>query len=321
MYGAQPDAFTPVESLLACPAVYQAKGETMHKQFYGFSEEPFAVNPDTEFLYLTSSHLKVLSSLMSGIEAKKGIMLITGEEGTGKTILLRHLVKMLDPRVKAVLINRPSESFEEVLKGILHDLELPLEELDDSSMLSRFHEYLYQGLSMDETLLIAVDDAHEISWQVLEDLRMLCNPDLRVPGPGSVQEIFAGRPEFEKKLQSRELRQVLQRVEVRCRLKPLSEIEIQQYIEHRLKKVGSGLTNIFTPDAIDLICRYSQGIPRNINTLCYMAICGGYVLSRKKIGSDLVKKVFPVLGGHRPGWWQGVAGSVKALVDRVEKKL
>jgi general secretion pathway protein A len=299
--------------------MYQAKGVTMHKQFYGFSEEPFAINPDNDFCYLAPSHQEVLSSLKSGIVDRKGIMFITGEEGTGKTILLRQLVQMLDPSVKAVLISNPSESFVEVLKGILHDLELPPGEPDKSSMLSQFHEYLYRGLSRDETVLIVVDDAHEMSAQVLEELRMLCNPDPRIPGPGSVQEIFAGRPEFEEKLQSRELRQVLQRVAVRCRLQPLSEIEIQQYIDHRLNKVGSGKNNIFTPDAVDLICRYSRGIPRSINMLCYMAVCGGYALSRKEIGSDLVEKVFPVLNGHRLGGWKGVAGSVKALADNFKK--
>ena len=291
----------------------------MHKQFYGFAEEPFPINQDNDFWYPTRNNNEVLTSMMSAIKDRKGIVLITGEEGTGKTILLRKLLEMLDRSVTTILISRPSESFEEMLREILRDLELPPEGPDKSSMLSQFLEFLDRELSKDETVLIAVDQAHEISGQVLEELRILCNSRQGSPGSRSVQVILVGRPELEEKLRSRELRQLQQRVVVRCRLQPLSEIEIQQYVEHRLQKVGRSMADIFTPDAVDLIGKYSQGIPRSINMLCYMAICGGYVMSRKKIGPDLVEKVFPVVGTRRPGRRKGVAGSAKGLVDHFEK--
>jgi len=297
----------------------RAKGEAVHRQFYGFSEEPFSIKPDTGFWYPSRNHLEVLTTIRAGIKSGKGILVITGEDGMGKTILLRLLVEMLDPGVKAALISGPSESFEVVLEDLLRALELPRGEPDKSSMLSRLYEYLYSGLSRGQTVLIAVDEAHAFSGQVLEELRMLCNPDPRRPGPGIVQELFAAGPEFEEKLRAEDLMRILQRIEVRCRLGPLSELEIPQYVEHRLRKVGSGIAKIFTPEAVDLICKYSRGIPRNINMLCYMSICSGYALSRKHISSDLVEKALPVLNGHRSGRWQGVAGPVKALDDYIEK--
>lgn len=291
----------------------------MHRQFYGFSEEPFSIKPDTGFWYPSRNHLEVLTTIRAGIKSGKGILVITGEDGMGKTILLRLLVEMLDPGVKAALISGPSESFEGVLEDLLRALELPRGEPDKSSMLSRLYEYLYSGLSRGKTVLITVDEAHKFSGQVLEELRMLCNPDPRRPGPGIVQELFAAGPEFEEKLRGEDLMRILQRIEVRCRLEPLSQFEIPQYVEHRLRKVGSGITKIFTPEAVDLICRYSRGIPRNINMLCYMSICSGYALSRKHISSDLVEKALPVLNGHRSGRWKGVTGPVKAFDDTIEK--
>jgi general secretion pathway protein A len=290
----------------------------MYKEFYGFSEEPFALKPDPEFLFLTEYHKNVLDSLMQGITGRKGYLLVTGETGTGKTILLHQLMLMLDPKVKAVLLNQPSETFDELLKNILRDLDLPLGEQGKSFMLLQLHEYSLQKSSQEETLLILVDEAQELNEEVMEELRMLCSPDPRKPGPGSVQIVFVGDPEIEQKLKSQNLRQLLQRIAVTCRLRPLSEGESRQYIEHRLNRVGSSILDVFTPAAIDLICRYSEGNPLGINMLCYMAISGGCALSKKKVDAAVVETVFPILGRQKPSRWKEVKRPIEAFLDHVE---
>ncbi len=290
----------------------------MHKGFYGFSEEPFALGPDTRFFFLAEHHKNVLDTLVRGIAERKGFLLVTGEMGTGKTILLHQLMQMLDPKVKTILINQPLETSEDVLSVILQELELPLGEQDKGSMLSQVHEYFRQRLFQEEILLILVDEAHDLSRSVLEELRLLCNSDPRMPGPGFVQEVLVGQPEIYEKLKSEDLRQLLQRFAVRCQLRALSEGETQQYIEHRLNKVGANIANVFTPDAINLICKYSQGIPRSVNMLCYIAICGGYALSKEKIDAALVEEVCPILGLEKPSKWKDVKRPIEAFLDHIE---
>ncbi len=289
----------------------------MYKEFYGFSEEPFAPNPDPRFLFSTESHKKILDSLVQGIKARKGFSLVTGDAGTGKTSLIQQLMPMLDPKTKTILIDQPSKTFEELLEGILRDLCLPLEERSKSSMLWQLNEYLYQLSSLDETLLICVDEAQDLNEKVMEELRLLANPDPRRPGQGVVQEVFVGNSEIEEKLNSKNLRQLLQRISIRCRLEPLNESEIRQYINHRLDKVGSNISDVFTPDATDLICRYSKGVPRDINILCSIALSAGYALSKKKVDGDVVEGVSSIVDGRKPGKWRRTEGSFKGLLHHL----
>lgn len=289
----------------------------MYKDFYGFSEEPFALAPDLGFLFLTDSHRKILDSLLHAIRERKGFSLVTGGAGTGKTILIRHLISMLDSGIRSVFIDYPPETFEELLEQIFQDLGVPPEERSKSAMLAQLNEYLRETSSRGEALLICVDEAQELNEGVMEELRLLGNPDPRMPGPGVVQELLIGDPTIEEKLKSTNLRQLLQRISITCRLEPLSESESRQYIQHRLNRVGSNISDVLTPDAADLICRYGRGVPGVINMLCSIALSAGYALSRKKVDADLVEGVSLMLARQKPGGRQRMESSFKGIMHHL----
>lgn len=289
----------------------------MVTEFYGFPEDPFAPAPDPKFLFLTEGRKRMLDTLVNGIKARKGFFLVTGEAGTGKTSFIRQLLPMLDAGTRAIVIDEPSRSFDELLERLLGDLGVPVEDRDKSAMLWQFNEHLQRLFSLDETLLICVDQAHEMSEQVMEELRLLANPDPRRPGQGVVQELFVGNPEIEHKLSSSSLRQLLQRISVTCRLEPLSESEARQVIAHRLDRVGSDISDIFTPDAVDSICRHSQGVPRFINILCSVALSAGYALSMNKVDGEVVEGVSSILRGRRPGRRQQSSGPLGGVMHHL----
>jgi general secretion pathway protein A len=287
----------------------------MFKEFYSFSEDPFALEPDPRFFFLTESHRKVLFSLMYGITETKGFILLLGETGTGKTTLIRHLLSMLGPHIKAIPIFAPPKTFDELLEVILRVLKLPLEGGNGNSRLWQLNEYLYQRSAQNETLLIIVDEAQNLSKELLEQLRLLCNPD--PIKPRFLRGFLVGKPDIADKLDSWDLRALKTRIVMRRQLGPLTEEESRRYIEHRLKEVGSRLEAIFTPEAAALICRHSRGIPRAIHMLCYLALSTGYVLSQKKIDAPFIKRILPLLHTQKPSVSQRMESLARIFIDRL----
>ncbi len=287
----------------------------MYKEFYNFSEDPFAIEPDPRFFFLTENHRKVLFSLVYGITETKGFNLLLGEAGTGKTTFIRHLLSMLGPHIKAIPIFDPPKTFDELLLAVLRELKLPLEQGNGSSRLGQLNEYLYQRSAQNESLLIIVDEAQNLSKELLEQLRLLCNPDpIR---PRFLQGFLVGEPGIADKLDSWDLRALKQRIVIRRQLRPLTEEESQQYIEHRLKEARSNPEAIFTPEAAALICRHSRGIPRVIHILCYLALSTGYVLSQKKIDVQLIERIFPLLDTKKKSVSRLAEHPARAFVDRL----
>ncbi|MGD0917413.1 MAG: AAA family ATPase [Thermodesulfobacteriota bacterium] len=269
----------------------------MYTQFYGFSEKPFNITPDPRFLYQTVDHREALASMIYGIKERKGFIAITGEVGTGKTTLIFTLLKELQGGVKTVFIFHTNITFVQLLVNILSELEIPIPDEKETTLLRGLYDYLIRGLSRNENLTIIIDEAQNLSREVMEGLRMLSN--LETATSKLLQIILVGQPELDVKLNAADLRQLRQRIEIKRQLRPLSRKECQEYIDHRLKLVGSSSLQIFTPESISLICDYGKGIPRTINILCDNALLIGYGLSRKKIDASILYEAVRDMGGPR----------------------
>jgi general secretion pathway protein A len=270
----------------------------MYNEFYGFSERPFEVTPDPRFLYFTPSHREALATMIKGIKNRWGFVCITGEVGTGKTTLIHALLNRPDEKVRIVFIFHTLMTFRELLKDILLQLDPKVLEKSKEGLLSLLVEYLKNRLARDETLVVIIDEAQNLSEDVMEEIGRLSElkPQISV----RLQIIFVGQPEFETKLNSQGLKQLNQRIGIRRQIKALSKEESIEYIEHRLKIVGGNRSEMFTPKAISMIIHYGQGIPRVINILCDNALRVGCVLSRKKIDVDVIREAIRIMEGPTP---------------------
>ncbi len=285
----------------------------MFNEGYGFSEEPFGLTPDPRFFFSTENFREVLDSLIYHIEKSDGFALVTGEIGVGKTTLIQQLLQMLGPAIQAIPIYHPAETLDGLLEAILQQLPPPSEGRASSSMMSKFYDYLNQKSARDETVVIILDEAHTLSKEVMEELRLLCNPDPRQPR--RLKEVFVGRPQIEEKLRSADMRQFNQRITARHQLRPLTEEESWRYIAHRLNKVNKNAAEIFTSEAVSSICNYAKGVPRIINMACHLALSARYVLGEKKVDWGIIKEVITILESQNPNRWQRMMASLETSTD------
>ena len=216
--------------------------------FYGFSENPFKVTPDPRFFFLSESHREALASIIYGINGRKGFILISGEGGIGKTSLIQYLSSNLGEKVPAVIIDQPDLPIELLLTQVFLKLGLPPEGQIKSSLIHQLNRHLIQRLARDENLAILIDQAHKLSKEVIEELRLLSN--LETSSSKLLQIVLVGRPEIEDKLNSKDLRQFKQRIVIRTKMNPLTEEESRQYIDHHLRLVGRESSEVYTPKAI-----------------------------------------------------------------------
>ncbi len=261
----------------------------MYLNFFGFTREPFSFTPDPDFLYLSPSHKKALSSMISVIKERLGTITITGEVGTGKTTLIYSLLKNLDKNIRIAFIFNPRLSFEDLLKSILRDLGIPVKETHLYALMQMLNLYLKERQPFDETVVIIIDEAQTMDMEVLEGVNRLSKRE--TPASKLLQIILVGQPELEKNLDSPGLREFKKRIAIRSQISPLSPLETKAYIDHRLKIAGSRSSKVFTPEAIELISKYADGIPRVINQFCDRAFLEGYALSIPKIDAKIIKGV------------------------------
>ena len=267
----------------------------MYNEFYGFSENPFELNPDPKFLYLTRSHRDALASMTNGIKNRNGFISVTGDVGTGKTTLIYSLLNNLSESVKTVLIFHTTLTFNELLKTVLSELHLAAEKEDTTDLLRQLTHYVLQMGSRNEMLAIIIDEAQDLPPKVMKDFQMLA--PLISKG---MKVVFVGQPDFENKLNSEDLKPLKQSIEIRRQIRGFSDEESTKYIDHRLRLVGSSSSEIFSPEALSLICRYSRGIPRVIITLCDNALLTGFRSSQKKIDVDIIRGVIKNMEGPSP---------------------
>jgi general secretion pathway protein A len=266
----------------------------MYTEFYGLKEIPFGMTPNPKYIFKTESYLEVISNLKYGISHYKGLVVVTGEVGTGKTTTLRSMMQQLGQEVLAVYLLNPfltaSEFYELIASEFRLGLSLTASKPERLSTLTRFLATRHsKGL---RTVLIA-DEAHGLATNVLEEIRLLAN--LETNTEKLLQIVLCGQPELRDKLNQPDLRQLKQRIALRCSIKPLGSFEIDKYIRFRLRTAGAERMDIFDDEAVDLITRVSLGIPRVINNICDNSLLHGYATEREVIGVDIIRGVIETL--------------------------
>jgi general secretion pathway protein A len=261
----------------------------MYNEYFGFAEPPFSLTPDPRFSYTNALYQEAFATLRYGIEARKGFIVITGEAGTGKTTLLRRLMQSFGRHVQTAYIYNTHITLTELLRLILSDLSLPNCTDDRLEMVAQLNEYLIQQLKHNNIVTLLVDEAQELSIEMLEEIRLLSN--LETDTQKLLQIVLMGQPELERKLDQPELRQLKQRVALRCRLDPLPANEVGEYISTRLKAVGHTRKDLFHASAVEKIAAHSRGIPRLINIICDNALLIAFAASKKMVSSSTIDEV------------------------------
>ena len=260
----------------------------MYTEFYGLNELPFALTPDPRYLYFTPSHTEVMANLHYGIESGRGLIVVTGEVGTGKTTLLRWMMQRLDRTVMVAYIFNPRLSVPEFYQYLATLFDIQNWE-NKSDLLIELGKVLEMRHSRGLRTVLVVDEAHGLSTEVLEEIRLLC---IRIGLREDLQIVLTGQPELRDVLNYTHLRQLKQRVALRCEINALPNVdETAHYIASRLKVAGASNPDIFSPGAVDYIFRCSAGIPRNINNLCDNALLNGFASGDRIISRAMVEEV------------------------------
>ena len=263
----------------------------MYKGFYNLQRNPFEITPDPSFLFPTKRHNEALASLYYGVTAHRGFVVLTGEVGTGKTLILRSLLGLLQRRdVAFALIFNPTLTPLEFMRYIALDFGLPVAGKAKDELIHVLNGFLLQRHQRGLTTILVVDEAHHLSAEILEEIRLLTN--LETSQQKLLQIVLAGQPELDQKLDSHELRQLKQRIALRCHLDPLGMNETREYMARRLQIAGAPAAGqIFSEPAIEAVFRHSRGIPRLVNTICENALLSGYAKQAATITPDIIDGV------------------------------
>ncbi|MFQ5515281.1 MAG: ExeA family protein [Myxococcota bacterium] len=267
----------------------------MYNDFFGFDAEPFRVNPDPRFLYFSESHQEALSTLIYAVQQRKGFIVLTGEVGTGKTTVLNALLQKAAPGIQCAYIFNTRLTSDDFFIYLLEELDLPaVEPFRKSIALQRLNHHLIDRLCEGKQTLLIIDEAQNLSLELLEEVRMLSN--LETPQSKLLQIMLVGQPELDSKLARPEIRQLLQRVELRYRIRPLSTQETREYVRQRLLIAGHESGDVFTASALRSIHRYTSGIPRVINVLCDGALLIGFVRRSPRVSARIISEAAGELG-------------------------
>ena len=312
----------------------------MYRKFYSLTRYPFEVSPDPYFYYPTPRHNEALALLNYGVLRHKGFVVVTGEVGTGKTLLVRCLLDSLTlQKVAFAYIYNPILTVRSFLGQVLTDLGLSPATGTKSEALSRLNNFLMERSRDDLTTALVVDEAQLLDWDLLEEIRLLTN--LETTQHKLLQIVLAGQQELDRKLDSHELRQLKQRVGLRCSLLPLDLREVGGYIHRRLELAGAERNEnvIFSAEAIEAVYKISEGIPRLVNTVCENCLMLGFGLQLKHITAEIVREVVsdlrleqPAANGESPNRVQGTqvysgvdtaqatASGIPALSEDLERR-
>ena len=262
----------------------------MYKEFFGLQANPFNVNPDPRYLFLTRHTEEALACLTYGIESRKGFVLLTGEVGTGKTTLINKLLEWLRRKqVATAFVFNSRLNTTQFLDYMMADFGVPCDSKDKSQVLLRLYNWLLERYRAADTAVLIVDEAQNLSEEVLEEIRMLTN--LETATEKLLQIVLVGQPELEQKLKQPQLRQLRQRLSLRAKTHPLSLEETKAYVQQRLRIAGSDGAQIFDSEALAAIHRSANGIPRVVNLICEHCLVSAFVDQQKEIGAAVVDAV------------------------------
>jgi general secretion pathway protein A len=279
----------------------------MYYTFFGLQEKPFSVTPDPRFLFLSRSHQEALGHLLYGIDERKGFIAITGEVGTGKTLLCRALLERLGHHVRTALVFNSCMSDLELLRSITEDFGILAAESTRKALIDHLNTFLIREFRDGRNAVLIIDEAQNLAPEVLEQIRMLSN--LETERGKLLQIILVGQPELRQQLARSDLRQLNQRIAIRYHLRPFNHQETTDYINHRLLVAGSHGGVKFSPRALSCIYRHSQGIPRKINLLCDRTLLSAYVQGSTIIDRKLVRHASLELAGEESHAFGSFIGS------------
>jgi len=279
----------------------------MYEEFYGFVQPPFTLTPDPRFLYRSESHEEAITLLLQAIRRKEGFIVLTGDIGTGKTTICRALIEQLDTATFTSLILNPFLSVEELLREVLLDFGVVSRDAVRSGriaaaskheLISTLHEFLLSLMAIKGSAVLIIDEAQHLSPQVLEQIRIISN--LETNEAKLLQIVLVGQLNLLGVLADAELRQLDQRISIRAALKPLTREEVEAYIAHRLWVARGSTAVVFESDALDLVHRFTGGVPRIINLLCDRALMAGAAARLNRITPGLIEEAASNLGLKLP---------------------
>jgi general secretion pathway protein A len=281
----------------------------MYESFFGLTERPFNLLPDPDFLYLSPQHKLARAYLEYGLTQKLGFVVLTGEIGTGKTTLIKSLLKARAVKQRLGVLYQTSFGAEDLLELLLKEFEIKGNFHSRTTRLSAFNEFLIKAYSRGEHVVLIVDEAHNLGAAALEELRLLSN--IQSDKEPLLQVILVGQPNLRDRLRQPSLRQLAQRVGVHFHLQPLDEEETKEYIRYRLARAGG--SGIFTPSALEKIYECTRGVPRRINAWCDLALVAAFAESRQEIDREFLETVVAAQGESLEGPDQAKGGREEEL--------
>lgn len=272
----------------------------IYNAYFGLAQNPFNISPDPEFLYRSPQHEEALANLIYGVRGRKGFIVLTGEVGTGKTTMLECLRDYLDSqRIEFAFIFNSRLSPDQFFDMMAYDFDLQCDRKSKTEVLFALHQLLVNQSERGRTCVLIVDEAHNLEWEVLEEIRLLGNLENR---QGKLlQVVLAGQPELDRKLDAPNLRQLKQRIVLRCSLNPLTVEETAAYIETRLARAGMPNQAIFSPDLIQEIHFRSRGIPRLVNLVCDNLLVTAFAMEQRTANFEMLEEVCQDLRLEYPG--------------------